>query len=361
MRYSALVVVALALSSCQPDHQTPTQPLDTPTPTRAGGIVGDLPASLAVLTDPAAFDAVCPGLPVEDFENWDYVNAGPLCAAPLSSLGDPPILPQPSCYPPGEMLDGFSLDILNDDGFDKRWIELWWEWDDKLPYESNNGVGPARAVDHVQLAFAATDAIGVSLATSWWTSGTAVFTVEAFGHNGVPLGSFSVDPPEFPDLDFVGIRGDSPIERLVLSSPGLAPGQDIEDLDYLIVDDLEFGLCALDVTIDVRPGSERNSVNCRADRAVIPVALLSTDDFDATTVDHTSVSFEGATETHRHPRSGEPRRHVEDVDGDGDLDLVFHVRLEETDLDCGSSRGVLKGYAFDGRRIQGSDLVRMVG
>src|SRR6185503_20679961 len=49
----------------------------------------------------------------------------------------------------------------------------------------------------------------------------------------------------------------------------------------------------LTVPIDVRPGSSRNSVNPHAN-GVIPVAVLSTESFDAASVDSGTVRF-GAT------------------------------------------------------------------
>jgi hypothetical protein len=114
------------------------------------------------------------------------------------------------------------------------------------------------------------------------------------------------------------------------------------------------------VSIDVKPGSDPNSINCNNEKEVIAVAILTTEDFDATTVDHTTVTFEGASETHVDKKSGEPRRHEEDVDGDGDTDLVFHFRLGDTDLTCDSIEGTLTGETFDGQAIKGTDAVRMI-
>ena len=90
------------------------------------------------------------------------------------------------------------------------------------------------------------------------------------------------------------------------------------------------------------------------------MAILTTDDFDATTVDHTTVTFEGASETHVDKKTVEPRRHEEDVDYDGDIDLVFHFRQGDTDLKCDSTEGVLTGETFDGESITGFDSVRMI-
>ncbi|MFQ5799871.1 MAG: FlgD immunoglobulin-like domain containing protein, partial [Bacteroidota bacterium] len=114
------------------------------------------------------------------------------------------------------------------------------------------------------------------------------------------------------------------------------------------------------VSIDIKPGSDPNSINCNNEKEVIPVAILTTADFDATTVDHATVTFEGASETHVNKKSGKPRRHEEDVDGDGDTDLVFHFRLGGTDLTCESTEGTLTGETFDGQAIEGTDAIRMV-
>jgi len=114
------------------------------------------------------------------------------------------------------------------------------------------------------------------------------------------------------------------------------------------------------INIDIKPGSDPNSINCHNEKGVITVAILTTDDFDATTVDHTTVTFEGASETHVNKKTGEPRRHEEDVDDDGDIDLVFHFRLGETGLLCDSITGTLTGETFDGLPIEGPDAVRMI-
>ena len=119
------------------------------------------------------------------------------------------------------------------------------------------------------------------------------------------------------------------------------------------------GQCVIDVDIDIKPGGEPNSINCHNDNGVIAVAILSTDDFDAMSVDHTTVVFAGAVETHV-DQNGDARRHEEDVDGDGDTDLVLHFRKGDTDLTCASVEGELTGETFDGQPIKGADSVRMV-
>ncbi len=76
------------------------------------------------------------------------------------------------------------------------------------------------------------------------------------------------------------------------------------------------------VEIDVKPGSDPNSINLAAN-GLIAVAILTTQDFNASLVDASTVVFAGASAVHSA---------MEDTDGDGDLDLVLHFRVEDTNL-----------------------------
>jgi hypothetical protein len=109
------------------------------------------------------------------------------------------------------------------------------------------------------------------------------------------------------------------------------------------------------VDIDIAPGRDPNSIN-PARRGVIPVAILTTDAFDATTVDPTTVTF-GATGT----EAGPVRSAQEDVDGDGDTDLILHFSTQATGIQCGNVSASLSGSTFSGQVIQGSDSLETVG
>lgn len=116
----------------------------------------------------------------------------------------------------------------------------------------------------------------------------------------------------------------------------------------------------LPVVIDIKPEGEPNAVNCDNPNSLITVAILTTDDYDATLVNHETVLFQGAGEWHINKKTGLKVRHEEDVDMDGDLDLVFHFLLSETDLDCLSTEGILTGELYDGTLIEGMDDILMI-
>jgi hypothetical protein len=49
------------------------------------------------------------------------------------------------------------------------------------------------------------------------------------------------------------------------------------------------------------------------------------------------------------------------VDGDGDVDLVFHVLTSETGIACGDTSASLIGATVDGQAIEGLDSIKIVG
>ncbi len=130
---------------------------------------------------------------------------------------------------------------------------------------------------------------------------------------------------------------------------------DSADCMYLEFD-AEIGYVELpNVTIDVKPGSDENPINCGNENGVIPVAILTTDGFDAANVDCMTVRFGPghATETHM-------KCHVEDVDYDGDLDLMLHFRGGEAAIACSDTSVTLWGKTLDGYDFEAHDHIRIV-
>ena len=106
-----------------------------------------------------------------------------------------------------------------------------------------------------------------------------------------------------------------------------------------------------EVAIDIEPRRARNKIK-PGSRRKISVAILTTEMFDATTVDPLSVEFgpNAALEIHG-------QGHVEDVDRDGDLDLLLHFNIQDTGIQCGDTTASLIGETFDMALIAGSDNI----
>jgi len=114
------------------------------------------------------------------------------------------------------------------------------------------------------------------------------------------------------------------------------------------------------VDIDVKPGSDVNPLNLNGN-GVVPIAVLTTDDFDATTIDPSTV-LAGVNGDNAAPHHN---GHVEDVDGDGDLDMVFHFREWELGIDSSTAEALdivpllLTGVTISGVFFEGTDTVRI--
>ena len=105
-----------------------------------------------------------------------------------------------------------------------------------------------------------------------------------------------------------------------------------------------------ELTIDIRPGSYPNTINLKS-KSVIPVAILTTDAFDASDIDPASAMFEGAS----------PILWVlSDVDHDGDLDLLLHFRRQDTSIAEGQVQACLTATPFGGIPLQGCDSIKVV-
>jgi photosystem II stability/assembly factor-like uncharacterized protein len=116
------------------------------------------------------------------------------------------------------------------------------------------------------------------------------------------------------------------------------------------------------VAIDIKPGSDANSVNPRSN-GVIPMALLGSEDFDIHDVDVTTLTFGPAGATPKHDLTDEwsYSEHVEDVNLDGFMDLVTHYPTRDTGIGCGDTEAALSGELLDGRPFEGTDEIRTVG
>ena len=118
------------------------------------------------------------------------------------------------------------------------------------------------------------------------------------------------------------------------------------------------------VSIDVKPGSFPNSINVES-HGTIPVAILSTDGFDAPgSIDPASLTFgrtgEEPSLAYRGKKDPRPQVGYEDVNGDGRLDVVAHFHAADSGFWADDEAAHLRGKTYDGGDFAGSDAVRIV-
>ena len=116
---------------------------------------------------------------------------------------------------------------------------------------------------------------------------------------------------------------------------------------------------AIQVDIDIKPGSDPNSINTKS-KGVVPVAILGSDTFDVTTVDVTTLMFGNASPKHDLTDSDTYDEHIQDVNGDGFDDLVSHYKQKDIGIACGDTEATLTGALNDATPIEGTDSVRTV-
>lgn len=130
-------------------------------------------------------------------------------------------------------------------------------------------------------------------------------------------------------------------------------------------DAVQFRTASKRVAIDIRPGSDANTIR-PGQPGLVSVAILSTQaaegeiaDFDATTVDPSSVRFgpDGA------PPLEEPKPELglRDVDQDGDVDLVLRFDVAATGIRQGDTEACLTGSTVSNEAFLGCDAIRTVG
>lgn len=113
------------------------------------------------------------------------------------------------------------------------------------------------------------------------------------------------------------------------------------------------------VEIDIKPGSDTNPIN-PGSNGVIPVAILTTEDFDAADVDPSTVSLAGQGVAVR-GKAEKLMARLEDVDGDGDADLVVQVETNVGEGQAWESGTVeLTGETYEGHAIIGYDDIIVV-
>ena len=111
----------------------------------------------------------------------------------------------------------------------------------------------------------------------------------------------------------------------------------------------------LKVTIDVKPGDDKVTIEPERE-GMVPILIVSSPQFDATTVDPDTIRVG--------PEGTEAsifRSMLEDVDRDGDTDRMLLVRVRDMRIKCGNKIIKVTGKTVQGRSFEGSDVVGTEG
>jgi parallel beta-helix repeat protein len=113
----------------------------------------------------------------------------------------------------------------------------------------------------------------------------------------------------------------------------------------------------LDISIDIKPGDYPNTINPKS-KGKLTVAILTTENFDASYVNPDSIDFLSASPS---------KSTMDDVDEDGDVDMILHFKTQELNFNLLVDEGDEYPYAYltgetnYGDLIEGKDTIRLVG
>lgn len=193
-------------------------------------------------------------------------------------------------------------------------------------------------------------------------------TMVRLGLNGIPVNIGFSALTITPEGRFFGIGGVTSadidlyeIEPAADMASGLAELTHIpldipEEVDG-IVTGIEFIFQGIEVDIDINPDDPDNRVRL-SNRGTLTVAILSTEGFDAMTIDPATVALAGSPVITK--RSGKLAASFEDVNRDLLVDLVLHVATKDLKIRRTGKVAILYGQTFDGTYVRGVDPIDVV-
>lgn len=217
---------------------------------------------------------------------------------------------------------------------------------DVVTLDIDGGMGGARSVDTIIAIFGA----GPSFPMLRMNDDS----------NPVDAGSISpwdarIDNFRLPASGYY-VVGVSNYPRYFTNGGGVTYANSIQNGDYTLVIS---GVTpqVQQINIEIKPGNDGLApINPRSN-GKIPVALLSSNAFDAMNVDITSLSF---GPTGDESSLGHCGRDGEDVNGDGRLDLVCHFENQKAGFAKGDLEGIVRGKLKWGARFEGRGLLKVV-
>lgn len=205
--------------------------------------------------------------------------------------------------------------------------------------------------------------VGMQITARPWVHWAALDTSRRLAPGG-SLSGFSFMSPKPPGDATFHAKGYVEVPHVAASSEAdaeLAAEELVERCPQLQISPLDEGISgrtfgpvdARIVAVDVRPGSDANPVD-PGSHGVVPIAILGSPSFDAASVSRPSI--------HLVPSGAGPVHFsIEDVNGDGILDLMLHFRTDDAQVKCGDTAIVVTAQTTTGARLAGFDTIATVG
>lgn len=162
------------------------------------------------------------------------------------------------------------------------------------------------------------------------------------GRNRTDMELYEINPT--PD----SVSGLAEITQIPLDVPDEVEGN---------MNGIEFIFQGVEVDIDINPDDPDNRVRL-SNRGTLTVAILSTEGFDAMTIDPATVALAGSPVIIK--KSGKLAASFEDVNRDLLVDLVVHVATKDLKIRRAGKVAILYGKTFDGTSVRGLDSVNVV-
>jgi hypothetical protein len=169
--------------------------------------------------------------------------------------------------------------------------------------------------------------------------------------------SFVYNPALIPfTWDFFGVHSTQSISWVEFTYVG----------DYLGLDNFSYlpgaytpgQPCAtsISMTIDIKPGSATNPVNPKS-KGNLPVVVFGSPGLDVYQIDVAGLRL-GVTGVEAAPHKNYS---FQDVNSDGEMDLVLRFRIPATGMSCTTSQLLMTGALLSGQALAGGDSVTPVG
>jgi hypothetical protein len=213
---------------------------------------------------------------------------------------------------------------------------VWWDRDGVDPWQ-NDETANTGGIYYIEILLHATSD----------TSGEAYMTIRDLAQGFETDGNWNTIELTPAGMTFTG---DMKHLRVFYGLEGYGAIHTVVFEDITVVGhpgELPMAVC-FEQSIDIKPGSFPNAINLKS-KGRVPVAILSTDKFDATTVDPTTVYFAEALPV---------RWTVEDVwPYDGRDDLLLFFNTQDLILDESSPWATLIGETYGRDPVWGKDAV----